>query len=137
MIAAGNIAHQESKALIQPFQHLVRREQGKSRRREFDGERHAVESLANIDDRRRVRGGELEIGLCVPDTCEQQRYGGSRGHLDEIGLAGWPPDRGQAERRHAQQAFADELQLLLGRREHFQVVGGPQQFDDQSAEIRG
>src|SRR5205823_1920329 len=57
--AAGG---EEAEAVVQALRDLLRRERADPRRRQFDGERDAVEAVANARHARSVRGRQREGG---------------------------------------------------------------------------
>ncbi len=137
MIAARIITAQEAKSLIQPFEHLIRREQRKTRRGELQRERHSVETLADVGDRGRIVRRQFEIRLGVANAREKQRDGRCAGDFPKLRFVGRVFDRRQAQRRHSQHALTEEVQRLLGSRQHFELVGGAQQLDDEHAHLDG
>jgi len=56
-------ARQQSKAVIQPRRDLLRSQRAYTRRRQFDGKRHAIQSRTNERDRRRIRISQRKPGF--------------------------------------------------------------------------
>lgn len=101
MIAAGDIAHEKAKALVESVQDLFGREKRKASGRQFQGERHTVESLADRGDGAGIGDGQPELWLRVLDAGEQQRRRRRCADLLQLLVVQSSSSRGQSERRHA------------------------------------
>ena len=136
-VAPRPVSDQKPKSLIEALKHLIRRQQSKARSGQLKSERHAIEPLADIRNRRGICLIEAKIRLDVGNARQQQRNRGRSRHLRDIGLIEWVSDCRQAQWRHAHHALADEIQLLLRGCQDPQVLGAAQDLRHQSAHLDG
>ena len=137
VVASGNLADQEAEAMIEPLQHLFRREQREARRRELQGKRHAIEPFADADDRRGIVQGQFEFRPNVIDAGQQQRHRRCRRDLLQLALIRGLLQGGQLKRRQTEHAFAHEAQLLLRGGQNLQLLSSAQNFNGQRAHFCG
>ena len=121
-------ARQEREALLEARAHGDRRQQLDARRREFDRQWQAVETAADLGDRRRVLGGHLEVRLDGGGALEKQR--------DRFGLRGQvgkrrPGSIRQVERGHGVLVLAVDVQRRAARHEHLQLRRGRDEARDE------
>jgi hypothetical protein len=89
-------AGQEREAPAQPPEHRLGVQQPDPGRRQLDGQRQAVQPLADLGDGRRVLGGDGEVWPDLPRPLREQRDGGVL--LDPLGQDRLPRGR-QGQRR--------------------------------------
>jgi len=122
----GRTAGQQPGVAVQPCGELLRAEGRAPGRRQFDGQRHAVEAGAQPGDRGRIVRGHLECGI---------HRAGPRGE-QEAGLGGG--DRAsraicwQAQRRHGKDELARNVEAFPARREDAHPPAPFEQRDHQA-----
>ena len=116
---------EQAEAIVEPRRELLQSERRSTRRRQFEGERNAVEASTNCCDERGSFLMQREVRVCGPDPRGEQGYRAISQHGLQRRILRW-----NGERRQAAEPLALCSEWLAACREHAcGRIGVQQGFD--------